>query len=210
MIQLDKSFWLNKQLTTEDIAEALIGYSLVHQTVMGVTVGRIVETEAYVGITDLASHSYGGKQTPRLKAMYGAPGHFYVYQMRGLHLLNVVTQSAGQPHGILIRAIEPTAGIDLMLERRHGQTGYNLTNGPGKMTQAMAIDMNTYATSVTEPPVYIDFTDYQPASKIATSPRIGIPNKGEWTDKNLRYFVAGNPYVSKFKGVIAENNGWRL
>lgn len=155
-----------------------------------------------------ACHSYGGKNTPRLKAMYGPPGHFYVYQMRGLHLLNFITQGAGDPQGILIRAIEPIHGLALMRERRKGQAGYNLTNGPGKLTQAMGIDMSANGTSVTEPPLFIDFEQRRHPTAIETSPRIGIPDKGSWTTAPLRFTVAGNPFVSKFKGQIDAQHGW--
>lgn len=203
-------FWQDEQSSTADIAQKLLGYTLVHQSPAGTTAGLIVETEAYLGVRDAACHSYGGKATPRLEAMYGPPGHFYIYQMRGLRLLNVITQPAGDPQGVLIRAIEPIAGLDLMAARRPGQSGANLTNGPGKMTQAMGIEMSAYGTSITVPPLFIDFSQQRQPAVVAASPRIGIPNKGHWTTAPLRFTVAGNPFVSQFKGPADAHHGWRV
>lgn len=201
-------FYQDPHLTTSEIAEQLLGYALVHQSDEGTTAGWIVEVEAYLGAEDQAAHTYQHHRTPRVEAMYQAPGHFYIYQLRGHHLINFVTQPVGIGQGVLIRAIEPFQGLGLMQRRRRGQSGYNLTNGPGKMTQAMGIDRQYYGQSVHGDKLYVDFTQKRIPQQITATPRIGIPNSGAWRDKLLRFIVAGNPYVSHRRGPIDPNHGW--
>ncbi len=201
-------FLNNQSKTTEELAKDLLGCLLVHDTKDGLMSGWIVETEAYVGINDQACHSYQGKKTPRLMSMYEVEGTIYLYQMHGHILLNIVTQDKDVPHAVLIRAIEPRDGVELMLNNRQKQ-GIQLTNGPGKLTSAMGITMEYNGNHITEQPLYIDPTQKKKPKVIESSPRIGIPNKGKWTDKYLRYTVKGNPYLSKFKGVTDQSNhGW--
>lgn len=200
-------FWTDQTKTTEQIAQELLGYLVIKETDEGVTSGWIVETEAYLGEIDEAAHSYGLKQTPRLASMYKEPGTIYIYSMHTHLMLNVVVQEKGVPEAILIRAIEPQKGVALMSERR-GKTGFMVTDGPGKLTKAMKITKLDDGTSVTEPPLIIDVNTRKVPKKIELSPRIGIPNKGEWTDALLRYSVAGNPYVSRKKGKITTDFGW--
>ncbi len=121
------------------VARALLGKLLLHDEEGQQLVGRIVETEAYLAADDPASHSYRG-QTPRNTAMFGPPGHAYVYAMHRYHCLNVVTEGEGIPSAVLIRAVEPLQGMEVMFPRR-GTTHYvHLTSGPGKLCQAFAID----------------------------------------------------------------------
>ncbi|MBG9989111.1 DNA-3-methyladenine glycosylase [Aerococcaceae bacterium DSM 111176] len=202
-------FYQDFTKTTDEIARELLGYRLVHETAEGVASGWIVEVEAYLGAEDKGAHTYNGHRTPRVEAMYMDAGHFYIYQIRGHHSINFVTQPAGVGQGVLIRALEPDDGIDLMHARRGGQTGYNLTNGPGKLCQALAIDKTHYGTPATQCPLYIDFSRKRKAHTIETSPRIGLSTKAqEWQQAPLRFTVQGNPWTSHFKGKPAENNGW--
>lgn len=198
----------NPKYKTEDVAIQLLGQKIISETSEGITSGWIVETEAYLGVRDMAAHTYNGRKTPRVKAMYAKAGTIYIYNMMGNLLLNVATREKGNPEAVLIRAIQPIEGIDLMKERR-GKSGYELTNGPGKMTQALGLSMNQYGTMITDPPLYIDFNHKLEPYKILETPRIGIPNKEEWTEAPLRYIVSENPFVSRRRGKIdLEFMGW--
>lgn len=201
-------FWENQTKTTEEIAQELLGCLLIKETDAGVTSGWIVETEAYVGEFDQAAHSFGLRKTPRLKAMYQPAGTIYIYHMHTHTMLNIVAKEAGNPQGILIRAVEPFSGIDLMEERRN-MGGINLTNGPGKLTKAMGITKEDYGTSIGDAPLYLSTEQRRTPKQIIATPRIGIPNKGEWTDKPLRFIVTGNPYVSRKKGSVELDFGWQ-
>ena len=200
-------FWTDQTKTTQEIAQDLLGCLVIKETDEGVTSGWIVETEAYLGEVDEAAHSFGLKKTPRLASMYKEPGTIYIYSMHTHLMLNVVVQEKGIPEAILIRAIEPQKGVALMTERRR-KSGFIVTDGPGKLTKAMDITKLDDGTSVTEPPLRIDTEIRKIPKKIDASPRIGIPNKGKWTDALLRYTVAGNPYVSRKKGKIEADFGW--
>lgn len=200
-------FFEDPSKSTEEIAQELLGHLLIKESPEGTVSGWIVETEAYLGKIDEACHSYQGKCTPRMEVMYHPAGTIYVYAMHGHHLLNVITQEEGVPQGILIRAIEPVSGEELMTERRK-KTGIERTNGPGKLTKAMGITKEDNGTHILSPPLYIDPNAKQEPAMIEESPRIGIPNKGEWTEALLRYTVKGNPYISKKRGTLSIDNGW--
>lgn len=201
-------FLKDPTLSTQEVAQMLLGCLLVKEVNNEVTSGWIVETEAYVGIQDEACHSYNGKQTPRLESMYKEAGTIYVYQMHTHHMVNIVTRSAHEPQAVLIRAIEPHGGIPL-LEQRRNRKGIELTNGPGKLTKAMAITMEDNGTEIDASPLYIDRELRRTPNMIRKSERIGIPNKGQWTDALLRYTVEGNPYVSRKKGKPMDDHGWQ-
>jgi len=177
--------------TTEEVAQYLLGMYLEHETATGVLGGYIVDAEAYLGPDDEAAHSFGLRKTPRLQAMYDKPGTIYLYTMHTHLILNMVTQEQGKPQGVMIRAIEPVEGVDKMIENRRGRQGVELTNGPGKLVAALGIDKFP--------------------KKIEALPRIGIPNKGRWTELPLRYVVAGNPYISKQKRTAVDqiDFGWK-
>lgn len=180
------------ELTTAQIAQRLLG-QVLQTNITGITSGIIVETEAYLGAIDKASHAYQNHHTKRNDALFKSAGTVYVYQMRNQFLLNIVTKNE-TPECVLIRAVEPLRGEALITKRRYPQTQWTLTNGPGKLCQALGIDLSFNNTLLNQKLV-LQVTNYQP-QRIITTPRIGIPNKAPWTCKMLRYFVAGNPYVS--------------
>ena len=133
---LSQSFFDRDPIT---VARALLGMLLFHHDSRPLCVGRIVETEAYLAADDPASHSYRGR-TPRNAAMFGPPGHAYVYAMHRYHCLNVVTEGVEVPSAVLLRAVEPLQGMEVMSARRGTERYVNLTSGPGKLCQAFAID----------------------------------------------------------------------
>ncbi|MEH7237845.1 DNA-3-methyladenine glycosylase [Bacillus sp. JJ1562] len=180
---------------TLELAKALLGCKLVKQTDQGVASGFIVETEAYKGPEDRAAHSYNNRRTKRTEVMFGKPGYVYTYQMHTHCLVNVVSNVIDKPEAILIRAVEPVEGIDIVYQRRGQMPAKNLTNGPGKLTKALGITMEDYGRAFFEPPIYIakGYTE----ENISTGPRIGIENSGEAKDYPWRFWVTDNPYVSR-------------
>ncbi len=173
------------------VARDCLGKVLVH----GKTAGRIVEVEAYLGVNDRAAHSWRGI-TNRTRVMFGPPGHAYVYFIYGMHeCLNFVCEPEGLAGCVLIRALEPLAGIALMERRRATKKIENLTSGPGKLTQAMAITRKHNGSSLITGPICVrGFLDEEAAFEIGVSPRIGIRHCADWP---LRFFVQGNRCVSK-------------
>ncbi len=165
--------------STIDLAKALIGNYLVHFLNGELLVGRITETEAYLGVLDRACHSYGRKQTKRTRILYEDPGHVYTYTMHTHCLLNVVAERSGQPEAVLIRGIEPVCGIEKM-ESLRGKSAQDkqFANGPGKLTQAMGISMNAYGESFIDGPLYIGYNGQKNGAPVATR-RIGIENTGQ-------------------------------
>ena len=158
---------------TVEVARALLGKRLVH----GRTAGIIAEVEAYLGLEDKAAHASGGI-TPRTRAIFGPPGHAYVYFIYGMHeCLNVVTEPDGTPGCVLIRALEPVDGLDLMRRRRKGAK--DLTGGPGKLTQALAIDRRHYGADLTGGALRIEAAETG-AFSIVVTPRIGIRKCVDW------------------------------
>ena len=194
--------------TTEEIAESLIGMYLEHCLPDGIVGGYIVDCEAYLGPEDEAAHSYGMRDTPRLKAMYQEPGTIYLYSMHGNLILNIVTQNIGIPQGVMIRGLEPIDGIEQMKVRR-GKTGSELSNGPGKLVAALGITKELYGRSIFTSPLRLVPERKRQPKKIVRLPRIGIPNKGPWTNAPLRYVAWGNPYVTNIrKKEIDDHYGW--
>src|SRR5690606_35395714 len=159
------------QRPTLQLARDLLGCLLVKITDEGMTAGYIVETEAYMGPEDRAAHSYGNRRTKRTEIMFGEAGYVYTYQMHTHTLVNVVSGKIDKPEAILIRALEPAYGIELMRMRRPVEQLKMLTNGPGKLTKAMGITMDDYGRPLIEPPIYIA-KGYTPES-ISTGKRIG-------------------------------------
>ncbi len=180
---------------TLELAKALLGCKLIKETEQGVASGYIVETEAYKGPLDRAAHSFNNRRTKRTEVMFGKPGHVYTYQMHTHCLVNVVSNEMDIPEAILIRAVEPDQGIDLMYERRGQMPIKNLTNGPGKLTKALGITMEDYGRPFFEPPIYIT-KGYIPEN-ISIGPRIGIENTGEAKDYPWRFWITDNPFVSR-------------
>jgi DNA-3-methyladenine glycosylase len=201
MAKLDRSFYLRDTVT---VAKDLLGKVLVHEIDGKRVAGIIVETEAYLGITDRAAHTYGGRRTARNEAMYGLGGHAYVYFIYGMYYcINAVAGPAGVPEAALIRALEPAEGLDFMADARY-KAGYsalsanqkrNLTNGPGKLCMALSIDRNLNGEDLCGNRLYIE--DSSAVPEICTSKRIGVDYAGEDKDLPLRFFVKGSSYVSK-------------
>jgi DNA-3-methyladenine glycosylase len=181
------------------IAQALLGMVLVTKMNGVVTSGRIVETEAYIGLTDRASHSFGGRRTPRNEAMYGPAGTAYVYVCYGMHqLFNVVTHSKGVPDAVLVRAVEPLRGIDTMLQRTGKPLAdHTLTKGPGNTGKALGLHKGHSGTSLLGSTVYIAQDGFVlPKGAIGASKRIGVDYAGEDALLPYRFYIPGNPYVS--------------
>jgi len=178
------------------VARECIGKILVHRTPEGEAAGRIVEAEAYRGPLDLAAHSARGL-TRRTAAMFGPPGHAYVYQLYGTcWAMNLVVAAAGEPHAVLIRAIEPLRGIDLMVARRgKPATSRELTNGPGKLTEALAITGADYGRDLCGDELFLEEGE-RPAGKVGRSPRINVDSAGSWAACPWRFYERGNRYVS--------------
>jgi DNA-3-methyladenine glycosylase len=181
------------------IARDLLGKLLVVPATNGKRVsGMIVETEAYRGPEDRASHAYGGRRTKRTETMYQLGGLAYVYFVYGMYnQFNVVTNVVDTPHAILIRALEPVEGIDLMRMRRHTQPDHNLTNGPGKLCIALGIDRQLDRVDLLGKEVWLEEYLHVPSIKIARGPRIGIDYAEEWVEKPWRFWIKGNKYVSR-------------
>jgi len=165
-----------------------------------ITGGYIVETEAYNGVVDKASHAFGNRQTPRTKIMFMPGGIAYVYLCYGIHeMFNIVTSVEGQPHAILIRAINPTDGIDVMLFRRNMLVAKsNITMGPGSVAKALGISRNINAFSLQSDTIWIEDRGLTfPDESIASVPRVGVSYAAEDALLPYRFYVKGNPYVSK-------------
>jgi DNA-3-methyladenine glycosylase len=173
-----------------DVARALLGKILVH----GDTAGRIVETEAYLGGDDLAAHSARGI-TDRTRVIFGPPGHAYVYFIYGMYeCLNIVAEQEGRPGCVLIRALEPVAGIEIMRSRRpKARSLHDLASGPGKLTLAMGITRAQNGADLTRGNLVVRRPGGEPRIEIRVTPRIGITKCPELP---LRFLIAGNPFVS--------------
>ena len=173
---------------TVEVARDLLGKVLFH----GSAAGTIVETEAYLGGGDLAAHSARGL-TERTRVIFGPPGHAYVYFIYGLHnMFNVVTETEHAAGAVLIRALEPADGLELMSSRRGG--GSHLTDGPARLCQAMAITLGQNGADLTRGPLGIRRRMSYDEEEVMVTPRIGV---GGSHDAPYRYIVRGNPFVSK-------------
>lgn len=189
---LPSSFYARE---TEIVARELLGAILECTTDGGRTSGRIVETEAYLGEHDLACHAAAGR-TARTEPLYGRPGTSYVYFIYGMHwCFNAVTREVGLPSAVLVRAIEPIEGEELMRARRRAaRRRVDLTNGPGKLCQALGIDGTLNHLSLQRAPLVIRAGGEIPDSAVAVTPRIGITQAADWP---LRWVVKGNEFVSR-------------
>lgn len=178
------------------VAKACIGKILVHRTEQGVTAGRIVESEAYRGPEDRAAHSYGGRRTARTEVMFGPPGFAYVFFVYGMHYqFNLVTTKDGAPHAVLIRAVEPVLGVELMAERRGlPANAKQLSNGPGKLCQALGIGRESYGVDLCGSKLFLA---EGPSVRHASAKRVGIDYAGEWAEKPWRFYDPKSRYVSR-------------
>lgn len=179
-----------------EVAPRLLGCYVVKAEGSVLLVGRIVEVEAYLGPEDAASHAHRGP-TPRNQAMFGRAGHAYVYLIYGMyHCLNVVTGPDDVGEAVLIRALEPVEGIEIMQERRHQHNLRPLTNGPGKLCQAFAIDKRFYGHDLTLGQELWLAAGPEPEEPIRTCPRIGVRGDDQARDVPWRFFLKENPFVS--------------
>jgi DNA-3-methyladenine glycosylase len=178
---------------SEEVGPRLLGSLFVYEHGGRKVVSRIVETEAY-GQEDAASHSYKG-MTPRTEVMFGPPGYLYVYFTYGMHYCcNIVTGPEGYGSAVLLRALEPMEGIDILETNRPGHSGVALTNGPAKLCQAYRIDKTYNGHDLSKPPISLIIQDPLPEESIVRTTRIGI---SQAKDAPLRYYIRDNPYVSK-------------
>ena len=195
--KLPREFYTRTNVLT--VARNLLGKLLVVPAPNGQRVsGMIVETEAYRGPLDRASHAYGGRRTKRTETMYGLGGTVYIFFVYGMYnQFNVVTNVENVPHAVLVRALQPIEGIELMRQRRHGQPDRNLTNGPGKLCIALGIDRRLDRADLLGNHVWLEDGEHIPSRKIASGPRIGIDYAEEWVEKPWRFWVRDNQYVSR-------------
>jgi DNA-3-methyladenine glycosylase len=199
---LPESFYTRTDVVK--IARQLLGKLLVTNFGGQRTSGIIVETEAYAGTTDRASHAFGGRRTARTEVMYSHGGVAYMYLCYGIHhLFNVVTHSRDTPHAILIRAIEPREGIDIMLHRRHMERlRPALTAGPGAMSMALGIHTRHTGMGLQGPEITIEDTGIKvPAKNIIAATRVGVAYARSDALRPYRFYIKDNPYVSKGKGL---------
>jgi len=210
------------------MARRLLGARLVRVMPGGERLaGTIVEVEAYLGVEDAAAHSFGGRRTPRVEPMYGPPGTAYVYFTYGMHhCMNVACGREGEPVAVLIRALEPTEGLDTMRRHRlgHQRPGRgvpivpktnkrrpgdaktdkpmpetSLCSGPAKLCQALALDRSHSGLDLVDHAwLFIERIRFRPLpeSALGNTPRIGVDYAGDWADEPLRWFLRGNPHVS--------------
>ena len=196
---------------TIEIAKSLLGKQLSYTDEDGNKVGGlIVESEAYLGENDSASHAYNGRRTNYSESLYGNPGNIYLYQIRAHYCFDVVVQNAEEPQGVLIRGLEPTINLEKMAENR-GMKGFNISNGPAKLVQALGIHSRELDGSPLETsPLTIDITEGRKPREVVTTSRIGVNLNGKDGRSPYRFYVKGNPYVSglRKREMNLENHGW--
>lgn len=182
------------QQNTVTVARKLLGKVMVFEDGFTSVAGRVVETEAYLGLEDPSCHSARGKSR-RNEVMFGPSGHAYIYLIYGLYLcFNVTTGGQDSPEAVLLRAVEPLEGIEIMRKNRGQHSIYNLCSGPGKLVQAFGIPMALNGTSVVEGPVkFFEEPGGEPFEIVETT-RIGISKAADWP---LRFYIKGNRFVSK-------------
>ena len=202
MDKLKIDFYLRDALI---VAKDLLGNQLVHETPDYRIIGKIVETEAYIGTIDKASHAYGGRRTMRNEVMYHRGGISYVYLIYGMyHCFNVVTEPKGKASAVLVRAVEPVEGIEHMSRLRYDiepsclspKQKLGLCNGPGKLCISLGIGKAENGLDLRGSTLYINDMKNEPFN-IKASPRINIDYAEEYIDKPWRFYIEGNKYVSK-------------
>jgi DNA-3-methyladenine glycosylase len=198
--KLDREFYTRSD--TLVIAKELLGKYLFTRLDNALTGGMIVETEAYLGATDRASHAFGGRYTDRTRMMYSLGGTAYVYLCYGIHdMFNIVTGEEGSPHAILIRAMEPTVGIEIMQARRkiHQRT-YRLTAGPGAMAQALGINVKHSGMDLCGDEIWLEDHEISiPDADILASSRVGVAYAGDDAGLPYRFRIRNNPWTSPAK-----------
>lgn len=191
-MKLTREFYARPVLT---VARESIGKLLIHRTPEGEAGGVIVEAEAYRGPLDQAAHSSRGL-TKRTAAMFGPPGHAYIYLLYGLSwAINLVAAREGEPHAVLIRALEPVCGLELIASRRRRPANSReLTNGPGKLTQALGITGAQYGIDLCSDELFLE--DVGRCSRVKQSTRINVDYAGVWAQRRWRFYEGGNRFVS--------------
>ena len=199
MKKLSREFYTRSDVL--EVARDLLGKKLVVPNRSGARVaGIIVETEAYRGPEDKASHAYNGRRTRRTETMYGVGGTAYVYFVYGMyHQFNVVTNVEDVPHAILVRAVDPVEGLDIVRRRRPGRFEHELTSGPGRLCIAMGIDRKLDKADLLGDRAWIEEGINVSRRQIASGPRIGIDYAEEWVKKPWRFWIRDNPFVSRAK-----------
>jgi DNA-3-methyladenine glycosylase len=190
---LPRAFYARPVVT---VARECLGKVLVHAAPEGLAAGRIVEVEAYRGPEDLAAHSAGGRRTVRTEVMFGPPGHAYLYLLYGMHwAFNIVAAKEGDPHAVLVRALEPFAGLELMAARRRLAPGRReLTNGPGKVCAALGLDRRHYGADLCAGPLFL--AEGPPPRRIGRSARINVDYAGAWAARPFRFYERESRWVS--------------
>ncbi len=181
------------------ISRELLGKVLCTNFHGKLTSGIIVETEAYAGVTDKASHAYGGRRTKRTKTMYASGGTVYVYLCYGVHhLFNIVTNNENIPHAVLIRAIQPLDGIDIILQRRkRKKVDQLLTVGQGSLTQALGVTVKDSGTLLMNNLIWLEDQNFKIKNQdILASPRVGVQYAGKDANNPWRFRIKGNPWTS--------------
>ena len=186
------------------VAKELLGKLLVHEFEGKRLSAIIVETEAYMGVSDKAAHSYGGRRTQRVEVMHGDAGYAYVFMVYGKnYCFNTVTREKGNPQAVLIRAVEPVEGVELMAQNRFGKPlkaltkpqEKGLTNGPGKLCEALAINRSMNGVDLCDSEIYIEDNE-KPVTDIVETTRVGIDYAEEAKYYNWRFYIKDNKYVS--------------
>ncbi len=200
-VRIDRTFFRRDPVT---LAKSLLGQRLVRILSDGVRLsGMIVETEAYLGVMDLAAHTARGRRTARNASMWLDGGHAYVYFTYGMHhCMNIVSQTAGEPTAVLIRALEPVEGVDVMHKHRGpaARRLRDLCSGPAKVCQAMAVDRGLDGVDLCSgDSLFVERIRSRPlqAGAIGVGPRIGVAYAGQWAARPLRFWVKGNEHVSR-------------
>jgi DNA-3-methyladenine glycosylase len=182
------------------VAEELLGKVFVHESAEGVTAGRIVETEAYCGPEDKASHAYQNLRTKRTETQFGAKGHAYIYLIYGMYYCFNVTAGdvPNKPEAVLLRALEPVDGIELMKKRRPATKGVlvDLANGPSRLCMAMGLTKADNNHDMTTPPLQIHDAEPVPSEDIIHTTRIGVDYADEWKHQPWRFYIKDNAFVS--------------
>lgn len=192
-MKLNREFYFRSGL---EVAHDLIGKQLVHCSPEGTTKGLIVEVEAYMGHQDAAAHSYKAPSTGRTAIQYGPGGYAYIYTIYGLHTcMNVVANCENCPEAFLIRALQPTAGIELMQKRRQKKAIHDLCNGPGRLSQAMGISRAHYGVDLCGDELFLESINELVPEIVATK-RINVDYAGEAAEYPWRFLLKGSEFVS--------------
>ncbi|RLG43243.1 MAG: DNA-3-methyladenine glycosylase [Thermoproteota archaeon] len=193
--KLPREFFCRDPVT---LAKSLLGKLLVHETLEGRISGIVVETEAYLGREDKASRGYGGRRTPKMEPLYRDCGLLYIYPVHAYAMLNVTAAPPKEPNAVLIRAVEPVEGIELMKKNRGSEIKLEkLCAGPGRLTKAFGITLDFNGISVEEGPIYFENYREVDLEDIVATKRIGVDYAGEHAELPLRFYIKGSKYLSR-------------